>query len=35
MSLEPIFLITVFVVALIAGTGWALGGQIIKALWKE
>lgn len=34
MSLEPMFLITVFVVALIAGAGWAIGNRIISTIWK-
>lgn len=35
MSLELIYLLTVFVVALIAGAGWELGKRIVAALWKK
>jgi len=34
MSLDGMYLITVFVVALIAGMGWTIGCRIISAIWR-
>lgn len=34
MSLELLYLVTVLVVALIAGAGWEIGKKIVDAIWK-
>jgi hypothetical protein len=34
MSLDLVYLLTVFLVAIIAGAGWKIGTTIIEKLWK-
>lgn len=34
MSLDAMYLVTVFVVAPIAGAGWAIGQKIVAILWR-